>query len=660
MRSLHNLSFKRKLSWLTLLSTTTALGLAGVVLVAYEIQNFRGAIVSDVSAQAKILANLSTAALTFNDPPVAEEMLSELRHEPYVVAAALFDAQASLFASYQRHPGQAYALPAKPPAHDGNDFSGGNLRLYRKVLLKGQPIGTVFIASDMRQLYSRLGRYITIVLGVLVASNLFAIWLSSSLQAVISRPILQLCSTARRIAEEKDFTLRAEKFGGDEIGVFTDAFNQMLIQIQLQDGALKRSGQQLDALVHSIDGIVWERTPDTFQFTFVSRQSERLLGYRPDEWLANPDFWRQKLHPDDASKTLENCRKLVAQHEPYHYEYRMLAADGSAVWLRESGVVLLEQERPIAVRGIFENVTEQKAAAEELGKLNRQLVEQSRLAGMAEVATGVLHNVGNVLNSLSVSATLVADRLRQSKVSYLCRATAMLREKNGQLAEFLSSDPKGKVLPDYLCNVADQLAVEQTKLLGEMNSVGQHVEHIKEIVAMQQSYAKVSGAYENVSPMELVEDALRLNGAAFERHRIQVVREIDPETPSVCVDRHKVLQILINLLRNAKYAMDKQNADGKRLIIRLAPAPPAHARITVCDNGIGISPENIVKIFNHGFTTKKDGHGFGLHSGANAAKEMGGSLTAQSDGVGRGATFILDLPVARSARREKPTANVAS
>ncbi|MFO1497238.1 MAG: PAS domain-containing protein [Verrucomicrobiota bacterium] len=650
MNFLHNLSFKRKLLWLTLLTTSTALGLAGLVLVAYETLNFRQAIVREVSAQAKILANLSTGALSFGDPAVAREMLNELRHEPHVAAAAIFDEDNKVFATYQRLAARLFPLPMAPPDDETHTFQASHLLLYRKVQLKNQPIGTVLIVWDMRQLYVRIGQYVGIVFGVLVASSLFALWLSSRLQRAISTPILQLCATAHKIADEKDFSLRAEEFGTDEIGVFTLAFNQMLAQIQFQDAALKRSGRQLDALIHSIDGIVWESTPDMSQFTFVSRQSERLLGYKPEDWMAKTQFWHLKLHPQDAGRVLQSCQQMISRRDPYSREYRMLAADGRIVWMRESGLVLVENERPMAIRGIFQDVTEQKARAEELAMLNRRLVEQSRQAGMAEVATGVLHNVGNVLNSVNVSATFVSDRLRQSKVTRLQRAADLLANPNGGLVDFLTHHPKGKVLPQYLCSVAAELTAENAELVREMNEVGQHVSHIKEIVAMQQSYAKVSGAYENLSAAELVEDALRLNSAAFERHRIEVSRQIDPATPAVCADRHKVLQILINLLQNAKYALEGQTAKPKRLTIQLGPAPAGRVRIIIADNGIGIAPENLIQIFNHGFTTKKDGHGFGLHSGANAAKEMGGSLTAQSDGVGHGAAFSLELPVANATR----------
>jgi len=263
-----------------------------------------------------------------------------------------------------------------------------------------------------------------------------------------------------------------------------------------------------------------------------------------------------------------------------------------------------------------------------------------------------LHNVGNVLNSLSVSVTLVGGQLRRSDVTNLRRATAMLREKNGGLSEFLTNDPKGRLLPEFLGAAADQLADDQAQMVAEMDSVVRHIEHIKEIVTMQQNYAKVSGAFENLPVAGLVEDALEMNAEAFERHQVRVVPAIAQDIPAVCVDRHKVLQILINLFSNAKYAMEGNHPSNRQLVIRVESALPDRVKIIVQDNGIGIAPDHLVKIFTSGFTTKRDGHGFGLHSGANAAKEIGGSLSAHSDGVGLGATFILQLPV---AARKKPS-----
>ena len=261
---------------------------------------------------------------------------------------------------------------------------------------------------------------------------------------------------------------------------------------------------------------------------------------------------------------------------------------------------------------------------------------------MAEVATSVLHNVGNVLNSVNVSASLVVDQLRKSKTAVLARAAKLLSEHQDDAGEFLNNDPKGKQLPAFIEALAEQLIREQSMLTKEMQGLQQNIEHIKQIVSRQQHYATLSGVQEFLALQELVEDALHMVSSALARHRIEIVRQFEA-VPPVLADRHKVLQILINLISNAKHALDHR-ADGRRLCLRVVRGKAARVRVEVMDNGLGIPQENLVRIFSHGFTTKEDGHGFGLHSGANAAKEMGGSLDVQSDGTGTGATFILELP----------------
>jgi signal transduction histidine kinase len=596
-----------------------------------------------------VIANNSTAAIAFKDDQAATEVVSALQAKPSVLAASLVLPDGSLFA----HFGKAESAQTRSqfPPEGGRRFAGGNLLVTQAVALKGERVGTLYLRSDYRRTFLELvGFYGLVVAGIVVVSIGLAAFLSRRLGRTITTPVLQLARTARMVGEKKDYSVRAAVNNrGDELGSLAESFNEMLSRIQSQDAALSLSQQKMEALIHSIDGIVWERAPDTFRFTFISRQSQDILGYPPQAWLEQANFWEEKLHPQDAAKAIQTGRELAAQAHPYTYEYRMTTADARTVWIRESGTVLVEKGRPVAMRGIFLDVTRQKLDAEQLDKLNRQLMGASRLAGMAEVATGVLHNVGNVLNSVSVAATVVGDKLRHSKLGNLRRATALMREQNGRLAEFLTTDPKGKLIPEYLATVTDQLAGEQTKLIAKMDSVGQHIEHIKEIVAMQQTYAKVSGVYESLAPVALVEDALRMNAAAFDRHGIELAREFADNIPPVRVDRHKVLQILINLLRNAKYAMDAQSGHPKQLVVRVRAASAGEVRITIADNGVGIAPEHLTRIFNHGFTTKKDGHGFGLHSGANAAREMGGSLSAHSEGPGQGAEFTLELPAASSA-----------
>lgn len=319
--------------------------------------------------------------------------------------------------------------------------------------------------------------------------------------------------------------------------------------------------------------------------------------------------------------------------------------NGNRHWVHTIRVPLRDERRRITgLVGISRNITERKRAQAEMERMHNQLVETSRLAGMAEVATSVLHNVGNVLNSVNVSASVIQDQIKASRVKKVADVSGLLKANAGDLGRYLTTDPKGKQLPGYIDALGSHLEQERSAMLTELESLTHNIEHIKEIVSMQQNYAKVRGVVETVPVADLIEDALRINAGAIERHALELRREYDTHhLPTVTVEKHKVLQILINLIRNAKYACDESGRQDKVLTVR-ATNGDGRVKIHIQDNGVGIPPENLTRIFNHGFTTRKTGHGFGLHSGALAAKELSGSLTAHSDGPGKGATFTLDLP----------------
>jgi PAS domain S-box-containing protein len=324
-------------------------------------------------------------------------------------------------------------------------------------------------------------------------------------------------------------------------------------------------------------------------------------------------------------------------------EKRYLRKDGSMLWVRTTTALVREDgAAPEYSVEYLRDISARKDTAQELERVHKQLMTASRQAGMAEVATNVLHNVGNILNSVNISASLVIERVKQSKGPGVSRLAALLQEKGAAAAEFLAHDERGKRIPEYLTSLGEQLASDQKMTLEELASLRDNLEHIKDTVAMQQSYAKLCGVTETVAVADLVEDSLRLNAGAFVRHGVTLRREFS-EVPPITVDKHKVLQILVNLVRNAKYACDESGRADKLLTLRIESAP-AGVRICVIDNGVGIPPENIPRLFTHGFTTRASGHGFGLHSGALAAQELGGTLRVMSDGPGRGATFILELP----------------
>ena len=282
--------------------------------------------------------------------------------------------------------------------------------------------------------------------------------------------------------------------------------------------------------------------------------------------------------------------------------------------------------------------------AQSLENSQTQLLASARQAGMAEIATNVLHNVGNILNSVNVSAGLVSSTLRSSKAHDLSRGVQLMNERASDLGEYLTRDDKGRLLPGYLAGFAQALALEQHGMIEELNNLTRSVDHIKDVVATQQSYAVGSSVIEPAQICDLAEDALRMNGESLARHQVTVVREFAP-VPVTRLDRARVLQILVNLISNAKNAMQHMQDAPHRLTLRVDVADGSRLRVQVKDEGEGISAHNLTRIFAHGFTTRKGGHGFGLHSCALTARQLGGTLSVHSDGPGLGATFTLELPI---------------
>ncbi|SFL35453.1 DAHL domain-containing protein [Pseudomonas sp. NFACC46-3] len=280
----------------------------------------------------------------------------------------------------------------------------------------------------------------------------------------------------------------------------------------------------------------------------------------------------------------------------------------------------------------------------ELMEAERELVDAARMAGMAEIATNVLHNVGNVLNSVNISAELVTRKLRNSKTIGLTKAVKMMNEHAKDLGQFITHDEKGRLLPRYFNELVDSIAAEQAVLIDELAQLTKSIDHIKEIVTTQQTYAGAARLIEPLNVSDLFEDALRMNSGALSRHHVTVIKEYQ-DVPAIMGDKHRLLLILINLISNAKFAMSHISEHPREMTLGIRILDETTLCLSVKDRGEGISPENLARIFNHGFTTRKDGHGFGLHSCALAAVEMNGRLYVHSDGPGQGALFTLEVPL---------------
>jgi PAS domain S-box-containing protein len=334
---------------------------------------------------------------------------------------------------------------------------------------------------------------------------------------------------------------------------------------------------------------------------------------------------------------------LQGQHVRFEEEHRW--PTGHSVLDISLNPILGEGGRVMGLTLFGRDITARRDAETRLGEMHRTLVDVSRQAGMAEIAKGVLHNVGNTLNSVNISTTLVTEQLRKSRLASLTRTANLLREHASDFDTFLTRDPQGQKLPSFLIALADHLREEHEVVLQEMDALKASVEHIKAIVRMQQKHARAAGAVEELSVPQLIDEALRLHAVSLERLGIHIERDY-AQVPHITADRHRLLQILVNLLSNAQHALVESPRQDKRLSIRVRPSPEGERLLLkVADNGLGIAPENLTRIFTQGFTTKKTGHGFGLHLSALAAMEMGGQLSCTSPGLGQGATFTLELPL---------------
>jgi len=414
------------------------------------------------------------------------------------------------------------------------------------------------------------------------------------------------------------------------------------------DALLRQTEELYRRAIAGAGAVPYSNSFKTSSYVFMGEGIKQLIGYAPHE--VNSALWGKIIQKsimlgEGAGLDRAEAARRVASGELLHWRHDMLITtrDGRSRWISDASVQMLDDAgRVTGSVGILQDITDRKEAEAELEKIHQQLVDASRRGGMAEIATNVLHNVGNVLNSVNVSAGLIVDGVKKSRVPNLAKVVAMLQEHEHDLGTYLTADPQGRQLPGYLAQLSQHFTSNQAALVSEADSLRRNVEHIKEIVSMQQSYAKVGGVKEMVNVVNLVEDSLQMNEGELSRHRVKIVREFET-VPLMNVEKHKIVQIVVNLLRNAKHACQESPRPDRCLVVRVARADD-RVRISVRDNGIGIPPENLTRIFSHGFTTKKGGHGFGLHGGALAAREMGGSLTVHSSGSGLGAVFTLELP----------------
>ncbi len=418
-------------------------------------------------------------------------------------------------------------------------------------------------------------------------------------------------------------------------------------QKQLQKAAevTKRNYQ---ALMKNIPDMAWIKDKEG-QFMAVNQTFSQTYDMLPEDIIGKTDYdlsckeLAEKYVADDQEVMRTKKKKRV--EEPIEIPGR------GTCWFETIKLpIYRDQTEVTGTTGISRDISERKHIEAELERMNKEMIEISRQAGMTEMATEVLHNVGNALNSVNVSSTLILNTIENSELIDLLQAVEMLRSNYDQLSDFITKDPHGRYLPKYLVSAVNQLKQERDDLLTEANILIKNIEHIKKIIMMQQSFTKRKPIFELLSLAELAENAIRMNETTLVKNNIVIERHFS-DIPKIETDRHKVLQILMNLVQNAKNAMENITQKQKVLKLKIGKSGADKVYLSVIDNGIGISKKDMTQIFSYGFTTRKRGHGFGLHSGFLVANEIGGCLKAESKGAGFGAKFTLELPIIKQSSK---------
>ncbi|MGA3025421.1 MAG: ATP-binding protein [Bryobacteraceae bacterium] len=582
-----------------MVTNAAALLLAGLGIVGSDLFLFRRYLERDLSALARIVADNSTAALAFDDPRAATETLAALRARPHLVAACIYRPDGTALAKYSRRD-----APSACPSAAGQDevrFGGKDLTVSHAILLSGQRIGTLVLLYDLGEISERTELYGATVLGVLLVSGLLAFLLSSRLRAVIANPISQLVRATTSVSETSDYSIRAQKLSGDELGVLVDGFNQMLAGIQSRDESLKRALHDREEALRDA-----EKARERFRFMAESMPQKIFtatpggdVDYFNRQWAEFTGLsfaevkdwgWTQFVHPDDLEACVNGWRQSIQSGEPFHFQHRVRRADGAYRWHLSRAHAMRDAQKNISMWiGSATDIHEQKEKEEELRRANEDLQQFAYFAS---------HDLQEPIRNVAVYSEIVAKRYH-----------GLLDADGRQFLGFLTEG--GRRLATL---INDLLAYTRAGVIeGGMTTVD--------------SSAVLRHA---VSSLNV---AIRESNAAVTFGRL----------PEVCMGEAHLQQVLQNLIANAlKY----RSENPPRIHISAVQQGTAW-RFSVQDNGIGIDARYKEKIFGVFKRLHRDdkysGTGIGLAICQRVVERYGGRIWVEST-PGEGATFFFTVP----------------
>jgi PAS domain S-box-containing protein len=397
--------------------------------------------------------------------------------------------------------------------------------------------------------------------------------------------LLEYVGTSIDVTERKRVDEERERLLANERAAFAEAL---------------AAQQRFRDLVNSVEGIVWEADVPSFQFRFISKQAERVLGYPVERWLSEPTFWKDHVHPEDQEWAVEFCQNATAEKSDHEFEYRMIAADGSVVWVRDLVTVVVEGDRVTRVRGVMVDLTNRKLAEEALRQAQADLAHVSRVTTMGELTASLAHEVNQPIAAAVTNANTCLRWLTRDHPNLEeARAAAMRIVKDGTRA-------------------------------GEI------------ISRIRQLFQKGGSQHELVDVNEVIREMIVLLRGETTRYNVFVETGLAADLPQITGDRVQLQQVLMNLMINGIDAM--KDADGTReLAIKSRRTENEEVAVSVADSGVGLPPQHAEQIFNAFFSNKPHGIGMGLRISRSIIESHGGRLWA-ADNSPRGATFCFTLP----------------
>jgi len=617
MFSLKELPLKSKLIAMQLITACIVLLFYAAFSFFNDMRAARGAMVSQLTTTADLIAGNSFSALDFMDASAADKVLASLEAEPDIVNACIFDKEGQVFAKYSQREHIDYQ-PARPEKELA-EFSGGYLTVSRRIVRGNEVLGAVLLRSDMKRYRSVLTSSALLALAALLAGLLAALLLSMRMQRAISGPVLGLYAAARRITETGNYSIKVEKQGADEIGRLGDAFNALISQVQEREASLqaahkeledrvkerteelRAAGEQLGAIFESASSGIVLATDRVIVRS--NRKLDEIFGYAPGEMIGKKTrVW----YPDE--KTFEEIgagiSSCVARGEIYLGEHYLVRKDGSRFWGRMK-VRATDKSYPAqGVVGVIDDITVERENAEAL-KTAKESAESADRLKSAFLAT-MSHELRTPLNSIIGFAGILQQELP------------------GPLNE------------------------EQKKQLGMVSGSAEHLlDLINDVLDISKIEAgQLHVASEPFDLREAVHKAVLTARPLAEKKGIGLEEKIAPEVGTITADRRRVEQIMLNLLSNSIKFTEK---GGVRAECALKEG---RVFIQVVDSGIGMRKEDLEKLFkpfqqiDTGLSRQYEGTGLGLSICKRLTELMGGTIGVESE-PGKGSTFSVTLPVER-------------